>query len=182
MWEGRRKGDWRTLSGKSKDILKTEWETFHVNTRVTRERWAWGVFRNNTVDVLGPEELNQMIQGSAPGGMQLLWVTSWVLLQTQVWRPWHQTLGPREPFCLKTLRKMHQSPAHGKHRQAHQYSTPKWTPKLYLRVRWNHLEAAVLKNRPSFLLFTNLSEYKLILQPKEFACLLRGQRQKVKIL
>lgn len=43
-----------------------------------------GSVRNNTVDVLGPQELNQMPQGSAPRDVQLLWVTSWVLLQTQV--------------------------------------------------------------------------------------------------
>lgn len=35
-----------------------------------------GFVRNNTVDGPGPEELNQMPQGSAPGGVQLLWVTS----------------------------------------------------------------------------------------------------------
>ena len=36
-----------------------------------------GFVRNNTADVLGPEELNQMPQGSAPGDVQPLWVTRW---------------------------------------------------------------------------------------------------------
>lgn len=137
--EGERETDWMTeehFLEKAKISLRQNGRQTMLIPELQWRGEPEGFVRNNTTDVLGPEDLNQMPQGSAPGispqGCAAAPGHQVVLLKTRVWGLWHQALGPREPFCTKTSRKMHQSPAHGKHRQAYQYSTPKWTPKLYL--------------------------------------------------